>query len=423
VAPRSRRPDLRRTGAWAALALLTWAALEGLCLAALFALARGRGLDVPLAARFHLDPVPRERLERVLAGREPYYPFDAELGWSVRPNGRLPLYRANAQGIRSDAEYAPEPPRGALRIAAFGDSFVHGTEVENPDVWTARLERLHPGLEVLNFGVGGYGVDQAWLRYRRDGRPFRPHLVAIGFLPENVARSVNRFRPFYAPRQSEPRAKPRFVLRDGGLALLPNPLPTLDAYRALLADEPAVLARVGEDDFFWETLWRPAPLSILPSARLLRFARASRSDARIWVDGVVNPRSEAFAVTAAVLEAFYDDALTAGSLPLVLVFPRREDFSRREQGAPDAWAPLRERLAASGVESLELIGCFERPRWLRGLTFMKGGHYGPPLHRVVARCVLETLEARGWLSPDAMPAAVAAARARRALAGPPPVTR
>lgn len=390
--------------------------LEGLCQGALEALVRWRGLEVPLAARFRLDPVPRERLERVLAGREPYYPFDAELGWSVRPNGRLPLYRANAQAIRADREYPPAPPPGVLRIAAFGDSFVHGTEVGNSDVWTARLERLDPGLEALNFGVGGYGPDQAWLRYRRDGRAFQPHVVVIGYMTENLARSVNRFRPFYAPRQPEPRGKPRFALRDGRLALLPNPLPSLDAYRALLADEPAVLARIGEGDFYWETLHRPTPLGWLPSVRLLRAARASRSDTRIWIDGAYNPRSEAFAVTAAVLEAFYDDALAAGSVPLVVVFARREDFARRERGAPDAWAPLRERLAAAGVTSLDAIDCFERPRRLRGLTFMKGGHYGPPLHRVVARCLFEALGQRGLRSPQNVPAALADARARRATA-------
>ena len=416
MATPSRLPSARRAAAWAALALLVWAAVEGLCQGALFALARLRGLEVPLAPRFHLDPVPRARLERVLAGREPYYPFDPELGWTVKPNGRLPLYRANAQGLRGDREYAPAPPPGVVRIGAFGDSFVHGTEVENADVWTARLEALRPGLEVLNFGVGGYGVDQAWLRYRRDGRPFQPQIVLIGYMPENAARSVNRFRPFYAPHQPEPRAKPRFALRDGRLALLPNPLPTLDDYRALLADEATVLARIGEGDYFWEALYRPTPFSWLPSARLLRVARAEHAETRIWIDGALNPRSEAFAVTAALLEAFADDALDAGSLPLVVVFPRRDDFARREGHQPDAWAPLRERFAASGVESLDLIGCFERPRWLHGLVFMKGGHYGPPLHRVVARCLLESLDARGWLAPGALPGAVAAARARRAAA-------
>jgi hypothetical protein len=387
----------RDAGAWAALAVLTWVAIEGLCAAALFALVRLHGVEVPSGAPFRLEAAPRARLERVLAGQEPYYPFDPELGWTVRPNGRLPLYRANSQGIRADVDYAPEPPPGVLRIAAFGDSFVHGTEVANPDTWPALLAALRPDLEVLNFGVGGYGIDQAWLRWRRDGRPFSPQIVLIGFMTEDVHRSVNRFRPFQAPRHLEPRAKPRFALREGRLVLLPNPLPDLDAYRELLAREAEVIPRIGEGDAFYEALWRPAPLAALPSSRVLRFARGALSPTRTFVGGRLNPRSEAFEVTARVIEAFHDEALAEGSLPLVVLLPTRTDFERRREGRPDARGPLRERLEGRGIATLDALACFERPRLVRTLVFMKGGHYGPPTNRVLARCLLEEFEDRGWL--------------------------
>ncbi len=401
----------REAFAWAALAVLTWAAIEALCAGTLMALVRLRGAELPSAAPFRLEAAPRARLKRILAGREPYYPFDAELGWTVRPNGRLPLYRANSQGIRADVEYAPEPPPGVLRIAAFGDSFVHGTEVGNADTWPARLAALRPGLEVLNFGVGGYGVDQAWLRWRRDGRPFSPAIVLIGFMTEDVHRSVNRFRPFQAPRHLEPRAKPRFALREGRLVLLPNPLPGLDAYRELLAREPEVIERIGEDDAFYEALWQPAPLAALPSARLLRFARHSLSPTRTLVDGRLNPRSEAFEVTARVIEAFHDEALAEGSLPVVVLLPTRTDFERRREGREDARAPLRDRLEGGGIATLDALDCFERPRILRTLVFMKGGHYGAPTNRVVARCLLEAFGRRGWLSGAGVDRAIAASRA------------
>jgi hypothetical protein len=400
--------------AWAALALSTWVAIEALCAGTLAALVRLRGVEVPSAAPFRLERGPRARLERILAGQEPYYPFDAELGWTVRPNGRLPLYRANSQGIRADADYAPEPPPGIVRIAAFGDSFVHGTEVANEDAWPARLAALRPDLEVLNFGVGGYGVDQAYLRWRRDGRPFSPHVVLIGFMTEDVHRSVNRFRPFQAPHHLEPRAKPRFALRGDELVLLPNPLPDLAAYRQLLDDEPRVIERIGDGDAFYEALWRRDPLSALPSARLLRFARVAWAPERTLVDGRMNPRSEAFEVTARVIERFHDEALAEGSLPVVVLLPTRGDFERRGAGRGKAWAPLRERLGADGIATVDGLDCFERPGQPRTLVFMKGGHYGPPMNAVVARCLFDFLGARGWLSHAGIARGVAAARAARA---------
>jgi hypothetical protein len=301
-----------------------------------------------------------------------------------------------------------------LRVAAFGDSFVHGTEVANPDTWPARLAALRPGLEVLNFGVGGYGVDQAWLRWRRDGRRFSPQVVLIGFMTEDVHRSVNRFRPFQAPRHLEPRAKPRFALREGGLVLLPNPLPDLDAYRELLAREADLIPRIGEGDAFYEALWKPVPLGALPSARVLRFARHALSPSRTLVAGRLNPRSEAFEVTARVIEAFHDEALAGGSLPVVLLLPTRTDLERERDGRADARAPLRERLEQGGIATLDGLACFERPRAVRTLVFMKGGHYGPATNRVLARCLLQAFGERGWLSAAGIDRAVAAARSARA---------
>jgi lysophospholipase L1-like esterase len=61
------------------------------------------------------------------------------------------------------------------RIAVVGDSFTFGLEVRYEDTWPYQLERaLGPEFRVLNLGVDGYGVDQAFLRYRRDVLAWRP---------------------------------------------------------------------------------------------------------------------------------------------------------------------------------------------------------------------------------------------------------
>ena len=52
------------------------------------------------------------------------------------------------------------------------------------------LARLDAGLEFENFGVPAYGLDQAFLRYQREGRPTHPQIVVIGFMEENIFRDV-----------------------------------------------------------------------------------------------------------------------------------------------------------------------------------------------------------------------------------------
>jgi len=113
--------------------------------------------------------------------------YDAELGWVNVPSTHVPdLYgpgrslTINAQGFRGTREYAKTPPPGVTRILCSGDSFTLGWGVDDADTWCALLER-DPALEIVNMGQGGYGIDQSYLWWRRDGGSieYKVHLFAI----------------------------------------------------------------------------------------------------------------------------------------------------------------------------------------------------------------------------------------------------
>src|SRR6185436_3250173 len=114
-------------------------------------------------------------VDRYLSSSSSFLIYDPELGWRHRANARTAdqLHRTNAAGLRADREYSPGLRPGLFRVSMFGDSFILGSDVDQPDAPGAQLERLlkQRGLdaEVLNFGVGGFGFDQAYLHYRRDG--------------------------------------------------------------------------------------------------------------------------------------------------------------------------------------------------------------------------------------------------------------
>ena len=52
------------------------------------------------------------------------------------------------------------------------------------------MESYDSNMEVINFGVGGFGLDQAYLRYLEDGIQYKSHIVMIGFMSENIYRNV-----------------------------------------------------------------------------------------------------------------------------------------------------------------------------------------------------------------------------------------
>jgi lysophospholipase L1-like esterase len=98
----------------------------------------------------------------------------------------------NSHGYR-DRERSVAKPEGTLRIAVLGDSFAEARQVALEDTFVAVLERLLAGdrrfdgrtIEVLNFGVSGYGTTQELLALRRDVLAFQPDQVILAMFTGN----------------------------------------------------------------------------------------------------------------------------------------------------------------------------------------------------------------------------------------------
>ena len=102
-----------------------------------------------------------------------------DLGYTVGKNKEFGLYTTNSNGIRGKKEYPLIPSDNIFRIACFGDSFVFCDDEKDKDPWEYYLENSINNLEVINFGVSGYGVSQSYLRYLKDGLKFYPHIIML----------------------------------------------------------------------------------------------------------------------------------------------------------------------------------------------------------------------------------------------------
>ena len=105
-------------------------------------------------------------------------------------------YWSNALGL-NDEEFVVPKPAGRFRIMAVGDSFTFGV-VPYPDavmtVLEARLRALCPAvdLEVLNFGVGGMGVEDYRAVVSLSVARFAPDLVVVHFYAGNDGPDLYR---------------------------------------------------------------------------------------------------------------------------------------------------------------------------------------------------------------------------------------
>lgn len=389
-----------------------WLIVELICLGGLWALKRYKEVEYQPTLLDDLRGKHKGSLQAHLADSSSYLIFDPDLGWTIRPNGNKAQYKANSKGLRATREYSLQPPPDKVRVAAFGDSFTHASGVPTGFTWEERLEQLDPGLELMNFGIPGSEPGQGLLRYRREGVQYRPAIVLIGMMSENINRAVNTFRPFYFARSGIPFSKPRFALEGSRLVLIENPLRTQEAYRELLRDPGRVLPRLGEHDYFYRRNHRRSRLDFLPSVRFARIMYDRYFRQPIFTpQGRYNTRSEAYQVSFRVLDQFYREALANGSLPVIVLFPQRRDVRLRHQGEPVTYQPLLEELRRRGYRTIDLADGFERYDPEAEMTEKNFLHYPKQGNEMAGRWIRDVLARQRLTRPEGVRKALAETRA------------
>ncbi|HUA54183.1 MAG TPA: GDSL-type esterase/lipase family protein [Candidatus Sulfotelmatobacter sp.] len=146
--------------------------------------------------------------------------YDPQVGWVQTAN----LKTADPGGSFTTGAYGVRMPTPEIRpltqhaVLAIGDSFTAGSEVGDDGSWPAQLQGML-GRDVINAGVGGYGVDQMVLRAETLVPLLQPEVLIIGILAQDSLRnpmSVYGGAP-----------KPYFTIEHDGLALHNDPVPRM----------------------------------------------------------------------------------------------------------------------------------------------------------------------------------------------------
>ena len=136
--------------------------------------------------------------------------FDSELGWSPLPNitaqhrqnGFSTFVHQNQFGLRGSDADSKKRINTNHRILVLGDSYVWGYGVNQEEIFSNPEIHKSPQ-EILNFGVSGYGTDQEYLFYLRDGLGFDVDEVVLAFTPYNdvisnlVEKKYGYLKPYF----------------------------------------------------------------------------------------------------------------------------------------------------------------------------------------------------------------------------------
>lgn len=332
--------------------------------------------------------IDRPTWDRYLAVRDPH------LGWPNREALRGDAY--DSSGARPLPAF---PVPGDECISLYGDSYTYGAEVSHAEAWGNVLAR-RTGCRVGNFGVGGYGTDQAVLRFAtNDGDSAAVSI--LGLFPINMLRNVNQYRHLRTG-ESPLGLKPRFIVAGDSLQLVPLPELTF-AQTKRLANDPAVL--LPHEVFLPGTDLGPVRFAFPFGLALGRLAlhpqvRNWVSEQPSWIDYLKPDHSSgALEVTARLCRRFVKACQRRGKSGFVVLLPTPSSFDFYVEHGKLVMEPLVTRLEATDVPYLALTPRFaERLRdehfaavitnWPRpGM-----GHLNPRGNAMVAGFVMEYLE-------------------------------
>lgn len=261
---------------------------------------------------------------------------DAELGWSYAPNARE-RHRSsefdveitiNSAGFRG-REWPLANPKTKPRVLVLGDSLAFGWGVEDNETFSARLQALEPGWDVLDAAVSGYGTDQEALLLDRLAGSVVPDVVVCVFCGNDLFENASSI--VYG------RPKPVFRREEGLLVL-----------RGVPVVEP------------WLERW----------SRVFRAWKKSRSEAEL-----ARRDADPTAEWTLVCDLYRRMARRLGDVPLVLVSQeaRLEALAREEKT----------------MRHLDLRPVFEHEQG--AVTFPIDGHWTALAHAKVAAALREKL--------------------------------
>lgn len=277
---------------------------------------------------------------------------DRWLGWDAgNPTTR----------VRDRQAIGPSKQDG-LRVIALGDSFTWGNEVAAEENFTYLLDQADNGLEVLNMGVPGYGIDQMVLKYERFGAMLQPDLVIVGIYVSDYERTTVAFTA---------ASKPLFQVIGDELVLTNSPVP-----------KPAVALAQIEKSLEGHLFLKEFVTSRLPGARQAQADFFAAAD--VLVTGLLRRLR---------------DGLGDDQRLLVLHIPQGETFTRPDPFHREMSARLRALYHKLGltVVDVEQALALATPReeiperFYRVRESGSVGHLNPAGHAAVARALADAI--------------------------------
>ena len=317
----------------------------------------------------------RELIPRLQESNLSHTEYDAEIGWVGLPNvdikdmyGPGARLRTNRQGFRNAEDFAPKRDSDTRRIVCSGDSVTFGEHVGNDQTFCHLLAELDPKLETINMGQVGYGVDQAYLWYKRDADELDVDVHLFAFITHDFLRMQ------YDKFMGIPR--PVVVLEDG---------------KPVVSNVPISRTTYAMPPWLAETLNRADGLKTMELATAIRkkLNLAPRKVPGAWD---ARGAEEVKAVVAGMFEELRDYDSARSRATVLVYFPSVEELQQPNAELAYWMSVVEANARRLGIPFINFVSVFgELPAAEVTRLFVDGYHFSDEGNALVARELLRHL--------------------------------
>lgn len=238
--------------------------------------------------------------------------FDKDLGWDTRVN---PYSQKTGN---KETNYIAQ---------SYGDSFIQSGWQKTGKTWQSQfLENTGEG--ILNFGSGGYGLDQAILKFEKYGANFlskeNTKYVFLGLYEQTFRRSLSHYSYYYFDNSMSWvfALKPRFVFKNGQFELLKLPCKNADCLMQELSDYNSITNNYVRQYDYWYNKEQTQPALSFP--KIVSYLKAiphyiQNRLQRNYQRPFLFVNDESIELTKYLIQRFNNQSIKLGMTPVMLL--------------------------------------------------------------------------------------------------------
>ena len=317
-----------------------------------------------------------------------YRIYDPLLGWKLAPNQKAPpYYYSSPQGFRiTKKEFENNSAIKRADIMTIGDSFTHGVQVYCEESWPYLLGQI-TNKKVVNYGIPGYGIDQAVLSYMYS--PIDADTIILGIIPGDFERATNIVYGglYYGGNKS----KPMFIFNSDGTYKIKNQpcLVGLDLWNEFKLGINNNILRIEKD--YDDILFKKEFLDNLISYRIYKMFKYRYQYIKPPIY-LKNYDIDNYNYILKILKIFFEECKKKKDFPIILLLDNKPTFTDRINYIRP-WDNIIKDLKKMGffvIEPLETLVPLHANE-PSSVINSDGVHYTPFANKMIAEYIKQTI--------------------------------